>query len=243
MLETIAEQRAALNTPVDPRFICKKSHVKGPFTTGDYIRWKLNQIFGPDNWSHIILEGPELVKINDLSAYVRVTVRLTVQFANDRTVIHDDIGVSILQATRGSNLDGTSPERYETVVKAAITDGVKACAEYLGICFRPIGDESLDTYVRGQKPTAILHRRDPSKAPSRKSHKEKTGQPVSSSQESNEARVGPTEFWSRFAELERQGLISADLRHAAEVKQFKEEGDWSQLLSWLEQQTKRVNFT
>lgn len=243
MLETIAEQRAALNTPVEPRFICKKPHIKGPFTTGDYIRWKMNQIFGPDNWSHTILQGPELVKINDLSAYVQVTVRLTVQFANDLTAIHDDLGVSILQATRGSNLDGTSPERYETVFKAAITDAVKACAEYLGICFRPLGDESLDNHVRGQERIASLHTREASSAPSRKLNKEKTGQPVSSVQESKLARVGPTEFWSRFAELERQGLISADLRHAAEVKQTKLEGDWSHLLAWLEQQTKRESFT
>lgn len=243
MLETVAEQRAALNAPVEPRFICKKSHIKGPFTTGDYIRWKLNQIFGPDNWSHTILQGPELVKINDQSAYVQVTVRLSVRFANDQTVTHDDLGVSVLQATRGSDLNAASPERYETVLKAAITDAVKACAEYLGICFRPLGDESLDKHVRGQDRIASLDAGEASSAPSRKLRKEKTGQRVSSSQEDSEARVGPTVFWSRFAELERQGLISTDLRHADEVKQAKREGDWSQLTTWLEQQIKTDSFT
>lgn len=151
MLGTLAEQRAALNTPVEPRFICRNPHIKGPYTTGDYIRWKMNQIFGPDNWSHTILQGPELVKVNDLNAYVQVSVRMTARFADGQTVTHDDVGVAVLQASRGSDLDGTTPERYETVLKAAITDGVKACAEYLGICFRPLGDASLDKYLRSQK--------------------------------------------------------------------------------------------
>jgi hypothetical protein len=70
MLDTVQEQRTALDSPVEPRFICQNSHIKGPFTTGDYVRWKMNQIFGPDNWSHTILQGPDLVKVNDLNAYV-----------------------------------------------------------------------------------------------------------------------------------------------------------------------------
>ncbi|MEJ2353578.1 MAG: hypothetical protein P8Y03_27685, partial [Anaerolineales bacterium] len=48
--------------------------------------------------------------------------------------------------------------------------------------------------------------------------------------------TGPTEFWSRFAELERQGLISPDLRTAPQVKQVRPDGDWSHLFTWLEDQ-------
>jgi hypothetical protein len=53
----------------------------------------------------------------------------------------------------------------------------------------------------------------------------------------NEASVvGPTEFWSRFADLERQGLISPELRTAPQVKQARHDGDWSHLVTWLEDQ-------
>lgn len=234
MLETVQEQRAALDSPVEPPFICQNPHVKGPFTTGDYVRWKMNQIFGPDNWSHTILQGPALVKVNDLNAYVQVTVRLNIRFADGRQVTHDDVGVAVLQATRGSDLEGTMPERYETVLKSAITDGVKACAEYLGICFRPLGDEVLDKYVRGHKRKSSQPGHRDSQVPSRKVGEKETASP---SLASDESAVGPTDFWSRFAELERQGLITPNLRNAPEVKQASRDGDWSHLVAWLEAQT------
>ncbi|MBE0408798.1 MAG: hypothetical protein IBX69_03600 [Anaerolineales bacterium] len=148
MLTTIELQRQALDTPVDQRFIYQTQHVKGPYTTGDYVRWKLNQIFGPDNWSHSLIKGPDLIPVNDRSAYIQVTVRLEVRFANDHQVVHEDVGIWPFQATRGSDLGSTVPERYETVLKAAITDGIKACSEYLGTCFRPLGDDALNRHIR-----------------------------------------------------------------------------------------------
>jgi hypothetical protein len=148
MLTTVENQRLTLDSPVDQRFIYQNQHVKGLYTTGDYVRWKLNQIFGPDNWCHLLIKGPDCIPINDRYAYIQVTVRLEVRFANGQQVTHDDVGVWPFQATRGVDLDGTMPERYETVLKAAITDGVKACSEYLGICFRPLGDESLNRHIR-----------------------------------------------------------------------------------------------
>jgi len=151
MIDTIEAQRRALSTPVDQRYIRKSQNVKGPYTTGDYVRWKMNQIFGPDNWSHTIVKGPELVTLNDQNAYVQVVIRLSVQFVNGQQAVHDDVGVSPLQATRGAALESTAPERYETVLKSAITDGVKACVEYLGVCFRPLADEALNTDLRGVK--------------------------------------------------------------------------------------------
>jgi hypothetical protein len=240
MLETTAEQRAALAAPVEARFIYQNPHVKGPFTTGDYVRWKMNQIFGPENWSHTILHGPEMVKVSELSAYVQTTVRLVVRFASGETITHDDIGVAVLQATRGSDLDGTMPERYETVLKAAVTDAVKACAEYLGVCFRPLGDGALDGHLRGLEPSAMPRRRE--LALDAKERSAAKPAPATGGEKAN-SQPGPTDFWSRFAELERQGLVSSDLRDAPEIKQAKRNGAWAQLLEWLEAQANQKSFT
>lgn len=240
MLETVSEQRAALAAPVEARFICQNPHVKGPFTTGDYVRWKMNQIFGPENWSHTILHGPELVKVNELSAYVQTTVRLDVRFASGETVTHDDVGVAVLQATRGSDLDGTMPERYETVLKAAVTDAVKACAEYLGVCFRPLGDDALDGYLRRPEPSARLRRRELGLDAEQRSA---VKAPPAAGGEKADSQTGPTNFWSRFAELERQGLVSSELRDAPEIKRAKRDGTWAQLLEWLEGQIRKESFT
>lgn len=149
MLETIEEQRQALAAPVEPRFVKRKKQVKGPYTSGDYVRWKLNDIFGPDAWRSTIQSGPEYIHISERTAYIQVVIRLTVQFANGAQVVHDDAGVWPLTASQDSDLESAAPERYETAIKAAVTDGLKACAEYLGICFRPLGDEDLDKYLRG----------------------------------------------------------------------------------------------
>jgi hypothetical protein len=46
-------------------------------------------------------------------------------------------------------------------------------------------------------------------------------------------------FWSRFAELERQGLVSSGLRDAPEIKQAKRDNTWAQLLEWLEGQASK----
>lgn len=150
MLQTVEEQREALASPIDSRFVKKDANVKGPYSTGDYVVWKLNEIFGPDNWKHTVQQGPELITNNDQNAYAQVTIRLTVQFANGEQVIHDDVGIWPFKATRGQTLEGTAPERYETVIKASITDGIKACVEYLGICFRPMADENLRKHIIGQ---------------------------------------------------------------------------------------------
>jgi len=163
MLETIVEQRKALETPVDPTVVKNNSNVKGPYTSGEYIRWKLNDIFGPDNWQHTIMDGPKLVDVNERNAYVQVTIRLITQFADGSQVTHDDVGVWPLVASKDKKLDEAAPERYETVIKAAVTDGVKACAEYLGICFRPMADDALAAYLRKRnaKPTGQASSQSP----------------------------------------------------------------------------------
>lgn len=147
MFQDIEAQRAALAQLPEKRFIRTDPNVKGPYTSGDYVRWKLNQIFGPDNWCHTIINGPEIVHLNESQAYVQAVVRLDVQFANRNQVTHEDVGVWPLAATnakQGGTLDDTDPARYETVLKACVTDAIKACAESLGVCFRPLADKTLE---------------------------------------------------------------------------------------------------
>ena len=148
---TIEEQREKLGLLVHRKFIRTNEHVKGPYTTIDYVRVMLNAIFGPDNWSHQIMNGPEIVTVNDSHAYAQVTIRLTCQFANGQQVIHDDVGVWPLSAGRGATLENAKPERFETVIKAAVSDGLKACAEYLGVCFRPLSDLELQKHLRSKQ--------------------------------------------------------------------------------------------
>jgi hypothetical protein len=45
--------------------------------------------------------------------------------------------------------------------------------------------------------------------------------------------VGPTEFWSEFNRLEREGKLPQGLRNAPEVAQAREGGDWPAALKWL----------
>ena len=161
MLENVETQRLELGKPVDERFIRRNSNVKGPYTTGDYVRLMLNQIFGPDNWSHVVLSGPELVRLNAGGAYVKTVVRLTVRFANGQQAVHEDVGVTVLSAGRSDNLDNIAPQRYETALKAAVTDGLKACAEHLGACFRPMGDADLERSLRGARSAANASHRHP----------------------------------------------------------------------------------
>lgn len=149
-------QLAELEKPVDPKFIQQKPEVKGPYTTGDYVRWQLNRIFGADNWSFTILDGPKIIELNPSNAYAQATCRLTVQFADGQQAMHDDVGVWPLSAGREKDgkekmLDDAAPERFETVTKACVTDAVKACAEQLGLCFRPITDKALITHLAAEK--------------------------------------------------------------------------------------------
>jgi hypothetical protein len=161
VLENVELQRSELSEPVDERFVRRAASVKGAYTTGDYVRLMLNRIFGPDNWSHTVLSGPDLVRLNAGGAYIRTLVRLTVRFANGQQVVHEDVGITVLNAGRNLELDKIAPERYETALKAAVTDGLKACAEHLGACFRPMGDADLERSLRGtrlDRPAARNHR-------------------------------------------------------------------------------------
>ena len=140
------EQLNALAALVDDWAIKKDRAVKGAFTSGEYVTYRLNQIFAPAHWSFTILDGPTLVTISPQLAYAQVVGRLHVRFSDGSAAHQDDIGIWPLVATKareGKNLDDTAPERYETVLKAARTDCLKNAARNLGSCFGPLGDLEL----------------------------------------------------------------------------------------------------
>jgi hypothetical protein len=145
---TMSEQLDALATLIDPAQVHKSEHVKGAYSTSDYVTWLLNRVFTPARWSFTAVQGPEAVTLSDKSMYVQVVGRLTATFADGTTATRDDVGISPLQASQGGDLGHTAPERYETVVKAAVSDALKACAERLGVCFRPLTDLDLQEHIK-----------------------------------------------------------------------------------------------
>ncbi len=140
------EQFAALAEPVEDWALKTSDRVHGTYTSGEFVTHKLNQIFTPGGWSFTILEGPEVITINEANAYVRLVGRLSVRFSDGAEAHQDDIGIWPLTATKagqGGVLKDTAPERYETVEKAARTDCLKNAARNLGTCFAPLGDLEL----------------------------------------------------------------------------------------------------
>lgn len=161
MLVNVETQRLELNKPVDEHFIRKNSTANGARVSGEYVRQMLNHIFGPDNWSHMVLSGPDLVRLNAGGAYVKTVVRLTVRFANGQQAVHEDVGVTVLSAGRRQDLDSIAPERFEEALKSAVTDGLKACAGHLGNCFRLVGDVIHERSPRGAYPDGQASSRYP----------------------------------------------------------------------------------
>lgn len=148
---TVEWQEWMLAQMVREEFVKKTQQVKGPYTSGDYVTFLLNEIFGPSHWSHRILDGPKMVQYGEAMAYCQATIQLTVRFADGTESIHEDIGIWTFYATDargGGTLDESKPERWEQVVKSTITDGLKACTDHLGNCFRPIADKELEGFLR-----------------------------------------------------------------------------------------------
>lgn len=138
---TLEQQLEALAGLVEEWAVKRDPHVKGLYTSGEYVTYCLNQIFTPAGWDFTILSGPDVVAINEASAYVRLVGRLAVRFADGRQAHQDDVGIWPLQATdarKGGTLETTAAERYETVEKAARTDCLKNAARNLGTCFAPM---------------------------------------------------------------------------------------------------------
>lgn len=152
-------QEGTLGRLVAKTFIREKREVKGPYTTADFVMWALNEIFGPSNWSFTILEGPELVMYSDTLGYSKATVRLKARFVNGDEVEHDEVGVWPLRASKinqGGTFETTPPEVYEQVLKSAVTDGLKACTDHIGKCFRPIADNELEGFLIRRQAKADL---------------------------------------------------------------------------------------
>ncbi len=150
---TVQEQLNALAALVEDWAIKKSGQVKGPYTSGDYVTLRLNQIFTPAGWSFTILEGPQMITINEGNAYARLVGRLSVRFKNGAEAHQDDIGIWPLRATkanRGGTLETTAAERYETAEKAARTDCLKNAARNLGTCFAPQTDLELLAHIKRQ---------------------------------------------------------------------------------------------
>jgi len=159
--------------------------VRGEFTSGDYVEWQIRRIFGAHRWSFVLTKPPELVTITENEAYAQALGRMTATFANGETITQDAVGVWPLKATNarnGGTLENTAAERYETVLKAACTDALKAAAERIGSCFRPVTDllvvdaikrESFERKHPDNKTpeqsAALLSGRDPEPAPTKKS--------------------------------------------------------------------------
>lgn len=146
MERTLSWQMDRLRRLVDRPFVKTAKEVKGAFTTGEYVTWLLNDIFGPSNWAFTILQGPEMITLNEKAAYAQVVGRLEVTFADGSTSHQDDIGIWPLVATaarKGGTLEDTAPERYETACKAARTDCLKNATYNLGTCFAPLSDGVL----------------------------------------------------------------------------------------------------
>ena len=149
-IDRYQEQIAALALLVEPRFVKQDKNVKGNFTSGDYVEFQLREIFGPANINIEIKSGPELVNISERESYTRIVIRLWVTFANGQQAYQDSIGVWPLKATRaaeGGTLEETAAERYETALKASMTDAIKGAAERLGNCFRPTMDATVTSLI------------------------------------------------------------------------------------------------
>ena len=134
-LYSYEEQLHQLAQLVDEVHVRKHPRVKGPYTSSDYVTWRLNNILTPTGWSFELLSGPDLIHVDGQKAYIRCTGRLSITLADGQSAFHDDVGVWPMYAAKigeGGLLDQTAPELYETAIKAAVSDCLKACAERLG---------------------------------------------------------------------------------------------------------------
>lgn len=142
------EQLEELATLIEDCHTRKSKHVRGEYASNDYVTWRLNQIFTPSGWNFEILTGPAYTTISESMAFVQLTGRLTVTFANGATAFRDEVGVWPMYAKEANGhrlLDASPPEMYELVLKASLSDCLKACAERFGNTFRPL----LDAEFRG----------------------------------------------------------------------------------------------
>ena len=72
----LAWQLEELEKLVHDRFVQKNDNVKGAFTSGDFVEWRLRNIFGPQNISVELRDGPRVVTISESQAYTQALIRM-----------------------------------------------------------------------------------------------------------------------------------------------------------------------
>jgi DNA recombination protein Rad52 len=144
MSRTIGQIREDLNAKIPRGAITTRESGFGSklsYLTSYYVFDRLNQIFGPENWSYTIQELKNTfsgeVKGKHYVCYV-AQVALQTKYP-DGSVRHDvDVGF-------GDGQDATNPGKpHELASKEAVTDGLKRCAKSLGMSM------GLALYDKGQ---------------------------------------------------------------------------------------------
>jgi hypothetical protein len=248
---TLDQQVAALGRLTDDWALKQSRQVRGAFTSGEYVEYQLRTILGPHAWSFTVLQGPELVTISESEAYAQVVGRLEARFADGSVVHQDAVGVWPLRASNargGGTLEDTSAERYEAVLKAACTDALKAAAERLGSCFRPLTDQELQHHIQQEvsaRSQRVPQGEEPPAPPGDAGAVEPTlipvdsapeveapvvPEPAATSDEMPAGEVTAAEYWRLASEAFKAGVSPERIR---EIYDGADEGGWSEAIDQL----------
>jgi hypothetical protein len=245
---TLEEQIAALAQLIDDWALKQSRQVRGAFTSGEYVEYQLRTILGPHAWSFTILQGPELVTISESEAYAQVVGRLQARFADGSEVHQDAVGVWPLRASNvrdGGTLEGTSAERYEAVLKAACTDALKAAAERLGSCFRPLTDLELQHHIQREAsarsepeplPQEVSVARDgatpvePAPIPAAGAPAVEAPEGLTDSTEASAGEATAADYWKLASEAFKTGVSPERIR---EIYDGADGVSWSQAIGQL----------
>lgn len=130
------------------RFANGKSGRKLWYVDGEYIKSKLNEVFGPTNWNAKVLEKTKVAeiefdkevdvwdngkKIKTSKKFYNVAYTSTIGLVIPN--LYDDGKTMIEDCGAGTQIDADLGKAHEGALKEAITDGVKRCAICLGPVF------------------------------------------------------------------------------------------------------------
>lgn len=126
--KTLKEQLEMLETWPDPREFAKPDQGSSvPYLSGDIIKYKLNAIFGPQNWGYETISWPHLVEVGDAAFYLG-EYEVWFRFA-DGTLIKRQ--VSGLVPLRGG-AEGAKTNIIRMGIGGCVTDAIKEAAATLG---------------------------------------------------------------------------------------------------------------
>lgn len=135
--KTIQEKLA---TPVNPKFVAERKGLS--YVTGRYVKSKMNQLLGPENWDLRVMETKQL-HLDKESVRWFTHVRVTAN-VDDRLVVKDGIAVGHgTFATRsGYATEGRKNEIIDFAAAESVTDATKRAVvglgEALGLSLYPI---------------------------------------------------------------------------------------------------------